>query len=103
MDGKADLKSEAFSISLPIPTNSMWTWPLQHLRTGGLSEGMVYMCMCSSAPQNDMQPLLELESYKKNREAVAKAAIKSLSGNSWYLREILVGLTFFDSEVPAEL
>ena len=47
-----------------------------------------------------MQLLNELQSYKKINNDVANAAIKSFSGHLWYLSEILVGLAFFDSEVP---
>ena len=46
----------------------------------------------SSAPQNDLQLLYDLESYNSTHEAAAKAAIKSFSGHLWYLSEILVGL-----------
>ncbi|CAM4602153.1 unnamed protein product [Leuciscus chuanchicus] len=63
-----------------------------------------FTCACaSSAPQNDLQLLCELESYKEIHEAVAKAAMKSFSGHLWYLSEILVGLAFLDSAVSAEL
>jgi hypothetical protein len=56
----------------------------------------------SSAPQNDLMLLREIESYKKTNETVANAAMKSFSGHLWYLSEILVGLAFFDSEVSSE-
>jgi len=63
-----------------------------------------FTCACAaSAPQNDLQLLRELESYKKQHESVAKAAIKSFSGHLWYLSEILVGFAFFDSAVSAEV
>jgi hypothetical protein len=63
-----------------------------------------YTCQCAtSAPQNDLQPLQRLESYKETNEAVAKAASKSFSGHLWYLSEILVGFALFDNEVSAEI
>ena len=67
-----------------------------------LKAWFTYAC-ASSAPQNDLQLLRELDSYKKTHEAIAKAAIKSFSGHLWYLSEILVGLAFFDSAVSAEV
>lgn len=62
-----------------------------------------FTCTCAaSAPQNDLNLLIDLESYKTTHEAVAKAALKSFSGHLWYLSEILVGLAFFDNEVSTE-
>jgi len=44
-----------------------------------------FTCLCaSSAPQNDLQLLCELQSYKKHQKSVAEAAIKSFSGHLWY-------------------
>lgn len=62
-----------------------------------------FTCACAvSAPQNDLNLLRELESYKKVHTDIAEAAIKSFSGHLWYLSEFLVGLAFFDTAVSAE-
>ncbi|ESN92854.1 hypothetical protein HELRODRAFT_164985 [Helobdella robusta] len=55
----------------------------------------------SSAPNNDLLLLRELENYKKTNKAVANAALKSYSGHLWYLNNVLIGLAFFDSEVSS--
>lgn len=45
--------------------------------------------------------LCDLERYKKMNEAIAYAAIKTLSGCMWSLSQVLVGLAFFDTEMKS--
>jgi len=58
-------------------------------------------CACATSAQvyhtfNDLNLLHQLVTYKRRNEIVANAAIKSFSGEWWYLSESLVGLAFFD-------
>lgn len=104
VDGKADIQSEDFPVSLQLTARELSS--LGHFNTFVLKIYLKawFTCACaSSAPQNDLQLLCELESYKESHEAVAKAAMKSFSGHLRYLSEILVCLAFFDSAVSAEL
>lgn len=106
VDGKADIQSEDFPVSLPFRLTAHELSSLGHFNTFVLKIYLKawFTCACaSSAPQNYLQLLCELESYKKTHKAVAKAAMKSFSGHLWYLSEILVGLAFFDSAVSVEL
>jgi len=56
-----------------------------------------------SAPRNDLQLICDLYGYRDINAAISKAAIKSFSGHLWYLNEVLIGLAFFDLNVPVEM
>ena len=58
--------------------------------------------LAASAPHSDLCLLLDLYSYKQYDEAISKATCKKLEHHLWYLSEYLVGLVFFDSDVPSE-
>jgi hypothetical protein len=63
-----------------------------------------YTCRCpASGPRNDLNMLKKFVEYKSTNESIARVAIKSLSAHLWYLSEPLVGLAFFDSEVPNDM
>jgi len=56
--------------------------------------------LAASAPRHDLSLLQDLYKYRQHNEAISKAACKKLEHHLWYLSEELVGLSFFDSEVP---
>src|SRR6218665_2499361 len=56
-----------------------------------------------SAPRNDFQLIRDLYGYRNINAAISKAAFKSFSGHLWYLNEVLIGLAFFDPNVPVEM
>src|SRR6218665_403014 len=57
-----------------------------------------------SAPRNDLQLIRDLYGYRNINAAISKAAFKSFSaGHLWYLNEVLIGLAFFDPNVPVEM
>jgi hypothetical protein len=58
--------------------------------------------LAASAPNNDLNLLQTLHNFKQYDEAVSKATCKKLENHLWYLSEYLVGLAFFDPDVPCE-
>lgn len=57
----------------------------------------------SVSPRNDLELLSRLEDYANINKSVSMAALKSFSGHLWYISETLVGLSFFDPQVPANI
>ena len=53
-----------------------------------------------SAPNNDPLLLASLLRYEDVNQAISKAAITKLAGHLCYLSEDLIGLAFFDKNVP---
>ena len=62
-----------------------------------------YTCPCPSMAPRNLQLLNDLVEYKAINNIIARAALKSCSGQLWYLSEWLVGLSLFDSQVPEEI
>jgi len=63
-----------------------------------------YTAPCpDTAPRTDLNLVKDLQVYKSINERVATAALKSFSGHLWYISETLVGLSFFDAEVPVDM
>jgi hypothetical protein len=62
-----------------------------------------YTCQIpASAPRLDLQLLNDLNAYKTINSLVASVAIESLLNHLWYLSEPMVGLAFFDPEIPED-
>ena len=62
-----------------------------------------FTCQCpTSAPRNDLSMLRYIEEYKALDAPVVTAAMKSFSNHLWYLSETLIGLAFFDADVPVD-
>jgi hypothetical protein len=57
--------------------------------------------LAASAPNDDLLLLKSLVAYEARNQAISKAATTKLAGHLWYLSEELIGLAFFDKNVPA--
>ena len=55
-----------------------------------------------SAPNNDLMLLKRLYEYKSVNPVISELACKKFATHLWYLSEEVVGLAFFDSNVPTE-
>jgi len=55
-----------------------------------------------SAPSNDLKLIQALADYKTENCIISEAAGSKFSGHLWYLSEELVGLAFYDPDVPSE-
>lgn len=58
--------------------------------------------MCPSvtnAPKNDLNLIKDIISYKAINESIANAALSSFKNHLWYISEILVAFSFFDSDI----
>lgn len=51
------------------------------------------------APLNDLNLLNQLQKYKSVNVAVANGVIQKLQGHTWYLSNVLIGLSFFDTRI----
>jgi len=56
--------------------------------------------LAASAPRSDLKLLEDLYNFREYHAEMSKATCKKLMGHLWYLSEQLVGLAFFDTEVP---
>lgn len=56
----------------------------------------------TQAPRNDLKLLQQIKSYERLNPVVSERALKTFSGHTWYLDEILVGLSFFDSRISVQ-
>lgn len=54
------------------------------------------------APRIDLQLLKDLFQYKKQNQKLDSAGLKSFSRHLWYISDYLIGLSFFDCEIPIE-
>lgn len=54
------------------------------------------------APRNDLKLLQRFVAYKEENPEKSTVAVDKLSRHLWYLREHLIALAFFDSNVSAE-
>ena len=62
-----------------------------------------YTCQIpATAPRHDLQLIKDLGQYKRVNPAVAKVAMESILSHLWYLSEPMIGLGFFDAEVPPD-
>ena len=102
-------------MSKVIYSLKMWMFRLQFRLTAFEEKGLLQMCLFAvilylkawfmaplavSAPYHDLSLLQDLYKYRQHNEAISKAACKKLEHHLWYLSDELVGLAFFDSEVP---
>lgn len=58
--------------------------------------------MCPSAtnaPNNDLNLIKDIIRYKAINESIANAALSSFKNHLWYISEILVDFSFFDSDI----
>lgn len=55
-----------------------------------------------SAPSNDLKLIQALADYKTENCIISEAAGSKFRGHLWYLSEELVGLAFYDPDVPSE-
>jgi len=57
----------------------------------------------SGAPLNDLNFLKDLNRYINTSNGVYKLALKVFPGHLWYLSDTLIGLAFFDYQVPIKI
>ena len=55
-----------------------------------------------SAPRRDLEFLKTLSLYKDDDEKISEETVDTFLNHLWYLNQHLVGLAFFDKEVPVE-
>ena len=54
----------------------------------------------AGAPRNDLDLIQRLVTYEHENSTLSKIAFKKFAGQLWYLSEELVGLSFFDNDIP---
>lgn len=54
------------------------------------------------APKNDLQLIKNLIDYRQINVPVANKVLEVMSRHTWYLSEVLVGLSFFDRDIDIE-
>lgn len=102
-------------MSKVIYSLKVWMFRSQFRLTAFEEKGLLQMCLFAvilylkawfmaplavSAPRHDLSLLQDIYKYRQHNEAISKAACKKLEHHLWYLSDELVGLAFFDSEVP---
>lgn len=55
------------------------------------------------APKNDLQLIKDIISYREINDTIANAALASFKNHLWYVSELLVGFSFFDSHINDEV
>lgn len=59
-----------------------------------------FECMlATNAPLNDLNLITDLKAYLLINPSIANAALEKFSNHYWYLSDILLGLSFFDSRI----
>lgn len=62
-----------------------------------------YICQIpTTAPQNDLSLLKELQRYADINHALATSVIFTFLRHTWYLSEVMVGLSFFHTNITYE-
>lgn len=56
--------------------------------------------LAASAPNFDFNFLIELQNYNETDKDISRVAVKKMCGHLWYLAEEVVGLSFFDENIP---
>ena len=102
-------------MSKVIYSLKVWMFRSQFRLTAFEEKGLLQMCLfavilylkawfmaplAASAPLQDLSLLQDLYEYRQHNEAISNAACKKMEHHLWYLSDELVGLAFFDSEVP---
>lgn len=59
--------------------------------------------IAAKAPKQDLDFIKNLCNYRSINEKIANAALRKFSNHLWFLSPEAVALSFFDSEVPAEI